>query len=141
MALHPESGIPGSFRFEFDAANNILLVRVAGRATDKLVEEFFLKTRELATEMQARASIVECSAVTELAVNSDFLRALAKRALASPDPPRRRFLVVPRTAAYGLARMFQIAGESQRPYLEIVRTLPEAWAALGVQSPNLEPLQ
>jgi hypothetical protein len=141
MASQPCPEIPGNFRFEFDAANRILLVRVEGRVTDKLVEDFFLKTRELATEMQVRASIVECSAVTELAVNSDFLRALAKRALASPDPPRRRFLVVARTAAYGLARMFQIAGESQRPYLEIVRTLPEVWAALGIRSPQFEPLK
>jgi len=141
MASQPRPEIPGNFRFEFDAANKILLVRVEGRVTDKLVEELFLETRELATEIQARASIVECSAVTELAVHSYFLRDLAHRALGSPDPPRRRFLVVPSTAGYGLARMFQIAGESQRPYLEIVRTLPEAWAALGVQSPNFEPLQ
>ena len=107
--------------------------------TDELAEEYFLETRELVTRIQPRASIVECTAVTDLAVRSDFLRDLAHRALASPDPPRRRFLVVASTAGYGLARMFQIAGESQQPPLEIVRTLPEVWTALDIRCPHFEP--
>jgi hypothetical protein len=73
MASQPLPEIPGSFRFEFDAANRILLVRVEGPMTDKLVEEYFLETRELVTRIQPRASIVECTAVTDLAVRSDFL--------------------------------------------------------------------
>jgi hypothetical protein len=71
MASQPLPEIPGSFRFEFDAANRILLVRVEGPMTDKLVEEYFLETRELVTRIQPRASIVECTAVTDLAVRTE----------------------------------------------------------------------
>ena len=77
MASQPLPEIPGSFRFEFDAANRILLVRVEGRVTDKQVEQYFLETRELVTRIQPRARIGECTAVTDLAVRSDLLRYLA----------------------------------------------------------------
>jgi hypothetical protein len=36
--------------------------------------------------------------------------------------------------------MFQIAAESTRPSLMVVRTVDEALAALGVQSPHFAPL-
>jgi len=59
-----------------------------------------------------------------------------------PDAARRpRILVVSATAGYGLARMFQILGEPKRPLLKVVRTMDEALAALGVQSPHFEPLE
>jgi len=32
-------------------------------------------------------------------------------------------------------------GESKRPLLEVVRTMDEALAALGIQSPHFEPLE
>jgi len=38
-------------------------------------------------------------------------------------------------------RMFQIAGESARPGLHVVRTVDEALTALGAQSPRFEPLE
>jgi hypothetical protein len=37
--------------------------------------------------------------------------------------------------------MFQIAGESTRPLLQVVRTVDEALTALGAQSPHFEPLE
>jgi hypothetical protein len=36
--------------------------------------------------------------------------------------------------------MFQLAGERTRPLLDVVRTLDEALALLGVESPQFEPL-
>jgi len=50
-------------------------------------------------------------------------------------------MLPPRTHAFGLARMFQISGESKRPLLDVVRTLDEALAALGIQSTNFEALE
>jgi hypothetical protein len=75
-------------------------------------------------------------------VDSDFLRSLAKRRPVTPgltDHPR--FIVVPVTAGYGLMRMFQIAGEAERPGLHVVRTVDEALRQLDVQSPHFEPLE
>lgn len=58
-----------------------------------------------------------------------------------PDATRPRIIVAPTTIGFGLARMFQILGESTRPLLTVVRTVDEALAALGVQSPHFEPLE
>ena len=37
--------------------------------------------------------------------------------------------------------MFQTLGESMRPLLEVVRTMDEALAALGIQAARFEPLE
>ena len=82
------------------------------------------------------------SGVVDFAVAADFLRSLAKRKPISPGLTNHpRFIVVPETAGYGLMRMFQIAGESARPGLHVVRTVDEALTALGAQSPRFEPLE
>jgi hypothetical protein len=52
-----------------------------------------------------------------------------------------RFIVVPKTAGYGLMRMFQIAGESARPLLYVVQSVDEALTTLGAQSSQFEPLE
>jgi hypothetical protein len=54
---------------------------------------------------------------------------------------RPRILVVPDTVGFGLARMFQIMGESTRPLLEVVHTMDEALSGLGVKSPHFELLE
>lgn len=54
---------------------------------------------------------------------------------------RPRVVVAPQKHAFGLFRMFQIAGEDTRPLLQVVHTMDEAFAALGVQSPHFEPLE
>jgi hypothetical protein len=53
---------------------------------------------------------------------------------------RLRIIVAPTTLQYGLARMFQLVGEAERPMI-VVHTMDEALAELGVQSPHFEPLQ
>ena len=59
-----------------------------------------------------------------------------------PDPASRpRVIVAPTNLEFGLARMFQILGESARPLLSVVHTLDEALAALGIQFAHFEPLE
>lgn len=59
-----------------------------------------------------------------------------------PDATRRpRVIVVKSSSGFGFARMFQIVGEAKRPLLEVVHTLDEAVAALGIQSPQFTPLE
>jgi hypothetical protein len=52
-----------------------------------------------------------------------------------------RFWVIPTTVGLGLARMFELATEPQRPLLKIVYTMNEVFAALGIQSPHFEALE
>jgi hypothetical protein len=130
------------FWFEFDPVNRILLLRVEGRLTDELLAETqqAIRVRSIATD--ARAGIFDFSSVTEFALSTAFVRELAKQEPAMIDATRRpRFLVAPTEVAFGISRMFQIMTESTRPLLEVVHTVDEALAALGIQSARFEPLE
>ncbi|MGC1975334.1 MAG: hypothetical protein WA671_01320 [Candidatus Sulfotelmatobacter sp.] len=130
------------FRFELDPGNKVLLVRVSGRLTDELLEEIYRAVRAHSSTIDVRAGIVDFSSVSDWALSSEFLRELAKREPAMADAARRRLiLVAPAAVGFGLARMFQMLGESTRPLLEVMRTLDEALAALGAQSAQFEPLE
>lgn len=48
--------------------------------------------------------------------------------------------MIPQIFIYGLARMFQILGEKNRPELQVVRTLDEAYTMLGVEFPDFHPV-
>lgn len=131
-----------AFRFEFDPVNKILLARFEGQLTNESAAEYHdaLGVNWRATD--ARAGIWDLSGVDDFAVDSDFLRSLAKRKPVTPGLINYpRFIVAPVTAGYGLMRMFQIAGESARPLLHVVRTVDEALAKLGAQSARFEPLE
>jgi hypothetical protein len=127
------------FWFEFDPGNMVLLVRIEGRLTDELLTEAYRMMRKQSTATDPRAGIVDLSSVTEVALSAAFLREIAKQEPAMVDATRPRIIVAPTAVVFGLARMFQMLGESTRPLLEVVRTLDEALAALGIQSPGFEP--
>ena len=146
LGLPPPAGkgarIALGFRFEFDAANKILLGRFEGRLTEESVAEFYDEIRKYSMATDASAGIWDFSAVTEFSATSESIRRLARREPAMPDATRRpRFIVAPATFIFGISRMFQILGESTRPLLTVVRTMDEALAALGVQSSHFEPLE
>jgi|GEM_PF-535809 hypothetical protein len=131
-----------AYRFEFDPVNKILLARFEGQLTNESAEEYHNALGKNWRATDARAGIWDLTGVADFAVAADFLRNLAKRKPITPgltDHPR--FIVVPVTAGYGLMRMFQIAGESTRPLLHVVRTVDEALTALGAQSPHFEPVE
>jgi hypothetical protein len=131
-----------AFRFEFDPVNKILLARFQGQLTNQSAREYHDALGKNWRATNARAGIWDLSGVTDFAVASDFLRGLAARKPITPgltDHPR--FIVVPAKAGYGLMRMFQIAGESARPLLHVVRSVEEALAALGAQSAHFDPLE
>jgi len=129
-------------RFQFDPVNKILLGRFEGRFTEELGAEFYGAIRKCSIATDANAGIFDFSAVTQIAVSSDFVRHLAHSEPAMPDVTRRpSFFVAPMSAGFGLSRMFQILGEPTRPLLKVVHSLAEALAELGVQSPHFEPLE
>src|SRR5579862_3397518 len=133
---------PMAFRFEFDRVNKILLAKFEGRLTNESAEEYHGALGKNWRATNARAGIWDLSAVTDFAVASDFLRNLAKRKPVTPGLTNHpRLIVVPVTAGFGLMRMFQIAGESARPHLHVVRTVEEALTKLGAQFPHFERLK
>ncbi len=129
------------FQFEFEPVHKILLARFEGRLTDKSLGEFYRKGLKHWAATDARAVISDYTSA-EWAVSAEFLRALAKEEPAVTEPAKRpRIVVASTTVGFGLARMFQIVGEHKRPLLKIVRTLDEAYAELGIESPHFQPLE
>lgn len=128
-------------QFEFDPVNKILLARFEGRLTDESLAKFYRTGLKHWAVTDARAVISDYSSA-EWAVTAGFLRELANEEPAVTDPAKRpRIVVASTTVGFGLARMFQIVGERKRPLLKVVRTLDEAFAELGIQSPHFEPLE
>jgi hypothetical protein len=131
-----------ALRVEFDSSNKILLLRFEGSLTDESIAEFYRVIREHWTAADASMGIVDFSTVTEFELSSALIRQLAGREPCMPDATNRpRVIVAPKPHVFGLSRMYQIMGESTRPLLKVVRTLDEAMAELGVQSPHFEPVE
>ena len=128
-----------AFRLKFDRVSKTLLLRVEGQVTDESLAECYGAAQRYAAATDARAGIVDFSSVTGFAVSTDLIRQLADQ---EPilDRTRPRFIVAPTALLFGTARMFQILGEPTRPLLDVVHTMGEALAALGVESPHFEPL-
>jgi hypothetical protein len=130
-----------TYQFEFDAKNEILLLRVEELLTDKLARALYWEVRKYSTATDARAAIYDLSTVTEFAISPEMIRDLVNRDPAMPDATRRpRCLVAPTVFGLAISRLCEIAVAHRNPLLKIVLSLDEALAALGVQSPHFEPL-
>lgn len=142
MTSQPRPEVSGTFRFEFDPANKILLLRFEGRLTDESLVEIHRAARIHWAATGARAGIGDYTSVTEFPLSAEFVRTLARQGAPMPEPIEHPlFIVMPSTTGYGLARMYQIVGDVTQPLVSVVRTMDEALAALGVQSPHFEPLE
>lgn len=131
-----------TYRFEFDQANKILLLRFEGRRlTDELGSEIYWAIKQYSTATNAGAGIWDFSAAIEFALSPEFIRGLADREPAMPDAAKRpRFFVAPATVGLGMSRLFEIAVGDRNPLFKIVHSVEDAFVALGLQSPQFEPL-
>lgn len=128
------------FRFEFDPVNSILLTRMEGELTDELVREADVGIRKHLSERNPLVHIVECSSVTKFSMSAESVRYLARREPALKGVNCRRFFVMPSTVGFGMARMFQIAGDPHYDSVTIVRSLDEVPPMLNGGAPQFEPL-
>jgi hypothetical protein len=128
------------FSFDFDSTNKIFRGRIDGRVTDAILKQFYAVGAEHLSRIEPCRGIFDFSGVTSLDVLPQTIRELAELEPAMPNPSRARVILAPADNGFGLARMFQFEGELTRPNLHVVRTEREAWAVLGVQDPQFEPL-
>ena len=128
------------FRFEFDPVNSILLTRMEGELTDDLVREADVGIRKHLSERNPLVHIVECSSVTKFSMSAESVRYLARREPALKGVNCRRFFVMPSTVGFGMARMFQIAGDPHYDSVTIVRSLDEVPPMLNGGAPQFKPL-
>ncbi len=129
------------YSFDFDLANGILRCRLDGRVTDEIVKEFFRVGAEFAKRTHPAAGVIDLSGVTSFQVSARVLREESKVPPVLNDPDLRRVVIAPSPETYGLMRMFELEGEDIRPNIRVVRSEQQAWAILGVENPQFEPLK
>jgi len=128
-----------AYYFDFDSSNGILRCRLEGNITDESLKECYEAAGRYAALTNPGVGVMDFSNVASFNVSPETVRHLAHRTPAMSGS-RPRFLVVPSTHMYGLARMFQQCGSEERPELHIVRSVDEAYTFLGVPEPQFEPV-
>jgi hypothetical protein len=128
-------------RFEFDSANQILMTRLEGELTDELVIQTDAGMRKHLVERSPQVHIVDCSSVSKFSLSGESIRSLARREPALHGVICRRFFVMPSIASFGLARMFQIAGEPHYDSVKIASSIDEVFAMLNIEQPRFELLE
>jgi len=119
--------------FEFDATNKVLRCCRNGRVTDALLLEAYSVARKLLESRSSCRAIDDYSVVTEFAVSTHTIKALAENSRSSAF--KELVIVAPQVHIYGLARMFSILTETSRT-VHAVRTMEEAYSLLGVSTPG-----
>lgn len=128
-------------RFEFDPVNKILVTRLEGELSDDLVVRTDAGMRKHLVEKSPQVHIVDCSAVSKFSLSGESIRSLARRPPALDGVSPRRFFVMPDVSSFGLARMFQIAGEPHYDSVTIARSMDEVFTTLAIKQPRFEPLE
>jgi hypothetical protein len=96
MASAPRPGVSGTFRFEFDPVNKILLLRFEGRLTDESLAEIHRTARIHWVATGAHAGIGDYSSVTEFPLSTEIVRTLARQGAPMPDATKNpHFIVMP----------------------------------------------
>jgi hypothetical protein len=112
-----------------------------GELTDELVRKADVGIRKHLSEKNPLVHIVECSSVTKFSMSAESVRYLARREPELKGVNCRRFFVMPTTVGFGLARMFQIAGDPHYESVTIVRSFDEVQPMLNVGPLQFEPLE
>jgi DNA-binding NarL/FixJ family response regulator len=128
------------YSFDFDPTNRILRFCLKGRITDELLKDFYEGMREPAQRTRPNAGVLDTSTVVSFEVSSHVIRELAAASPIMTNPDFPRVVIAPSPDVYGLMRMFERQVEDTRPNFHVVRADSEAWAILGVQNPQFEPL-
>jgi hypothetical protein len=84
-------------------------------------------------------AIVDLTPVDSIDISPATVQGLARSDPAF-HPSRPKFIIAPTDHLFGMSRMYQLIGERIRPRLQVVRSLDEAYLALGVKELHFQPL-
>jgi hypothetical protein len=130
-----------AYLFDFDPVNRVLRVRFSGQATDDDLLSYYRMTALMVEALDPLSLITDLSAVSSFQATPEMIRTLASYPPALPQHSRPCIIVASSNETYGMARMFEIEGESTRPNLHLVRTVDEAWTIIGIENPQFKPVQ
>jgi hypothetical protein len=126
------------FYLEYDTASHVLAVRVIGAFTDAAMRACYDALADAITSRDVRAAVLDLTAAQEFNLSADAVRGMSKLAPLLPDP-LPKYIVASKAHVYGMARMFQITSRG-RDALQVVRSPQDAYASLGLNTPNFERL-
>jgi hypothetical protein len=130
-----------SFEFDFDYAHSILRCTFSGDVDDDELLRYYKKAAEYVALTDPMIGLSDFTNVVHFTVSVETVRKLAKSAPAMPQAARPRVIVAAADRIYGMARIFELEGETTRPNVHVVRTMREAWAILGIaQEPPFIPI-
>jgi len=118
-----------------DSEHRVLLVMLAGIVTEASALAAYRAVERFIATQGPHSGITDLSGVERFDVSTDFVWRLAAEPPMIPNG-MSRIVVAPRPGVYGLSRMFQILRDNRDSYLEVVRTLNEAFQLLGLASPQ-----
>jgi hypothetical protein len=127
------------FHFEYDVANKLFAMRMHGAITDEIFKACYMETPRYVEGREVRAAVMDLSDVERYDVSAAAVREVSRLAPLFPDPIPR-WVVAPQDHIFGMARMFQMTSPGGRDRLHVVRSMKDAYAALGVTTPRFERL-
>ena len=128
------------YRFESDPSNRLLRCVWDGTVTDDLLWENFLAAKKLVAAYPLRNAINDFSGIAKFEGSNEMVHRIAQASPAFGGKDSMLIVVAPSVYLYGMLRMFSMLGDASRPNVHIVRTIDEAYALLGLSSPNFSPL-
>ena len=123
-----------AFAFDFDPIHQILRSTFSGKVGDEDLLNHARMASLLVTSLDPRFAIIDLSAADPFEATPGGIQELAKLPPAMPQMDRPRVVIAPSDHTFGMARMFQIEGETTRPNFHVVRSVREAWAIFGVET-------
>lgn len=127
-----------SFSLLVDRAQHVLVVRFGRTMTAEALTAMRTAARRFAETEKGYRAIVDFSAVEAANVPGHFIADLARSGPIIKD--EMRILVAPKPEIFGLSRMYELRQFSTTENTLVVRTLAEAYEALGVNSLDLAPI-
>lgn len=126
---------------EFDAQHRIVLLAFQNDVTEGLLLDADSALAAFAKDNPSiSGGIFDFSRVRALHVSGISVRKLVESRPVNL-PGRHRAIVAPGAAVFGYSRMFQILRELAGDHLiSVVRSMPEAWHFLGLDSPQFRVL-
>ncbi len=121
----------------YDRKQKLLLLSFHGVITEPAVLDLSSAAREFTLQNEVDFSITDTSAVTEIKIDAEFIRRFVGSRPVLP-PYQLRAVVAPSDAVFGLCRLFFFHRDPDSEQTFIVRSMGEAYEALGITGTELE---
>ena len=121
------------FQIDLDPAHCIIRAAITAPVlTEELAEDYYRALSLFASRGGPYAAIYDFSRVTSTTLSPSAVRGFAMRPYPVPGP-RHRVLVAKEPVIFGLARMLQLLQDVRGEHFQVVWSLEEGYAMLGVR--------